>query len=96
MNDTPGTGRPGELPTMGTGGGIMPGPEPSTAAMEPGTGSLIDDMPTEPPDVRESLRREGDDTTAWPGQEGWTGDREADSGDGDVDADESGGAGAGI
>lgn len=95
MNDIPGTGRPDELPPMGTGGGIMRGSDPSTGAMQPGTGSLIDDTATEPPDEQEALQREGDEKTAWPGQEGWTGDRQANSGDVDVDADESGFAGSG-
>lgn len=97
MNDILGKGRPDELPPMGTGGGIMPGPEPSTGALQPGTGSLIDDTATEPPDEHEALQRDGDDKTAWPGQAGWTGDPGTNSGDVDpYDADESGVSGSGI
>jgi hypothetical protein len=59
-------------PVMGTGGGLMG--IPSTPDFEPGTGSVTDDTSQESPEAQEALEREGVDKTAWPGQEGWTGD----------------------
>lgn len=98
MQDYPEERRSDEVPYMGSGGGLMPAGI-DREAFEPGDGTLTGDRAADS-DVgaeRETSEREGLDRTARPGQEGWTGDPGANTGDVDnYDADASGVSGSGI